>query len=135
MLPAQQVADGKAILPRPATTVHVGLPIDARIRTLPVVSPAGDPAFGQGRVKNVNKLWLRVHRSTGIHAGPSLGALQEFKQRTVEPYGAPPALVSGEIEIPLEPDWVQGGGQLYVRQTDLLPLTILALTAEVVFGG
>ena len=135
VLPAQQVADGKATLPRPATTVHVGLPIDARIRTLPVVSPAGDPAFGQGRVKNVNKLWLRVHRSSGIHAGPSLGALQEFKQRTVEPYGAPPALVSGEIEIPLEPDWVQGGGQLYVRQTDPLPLTILALTAEVVFGG
>lgn len=132
--PPQVVSGGAVRVDRPVVVASVGLPIEARIRTLPVAI-GGDASLGQGRVKNVNKVWLRVYRSSGIKAGQSLSDLHEYRQRTTEVYGAPPNLVSDEIEIPVDADWVQGGGQVYVVQDQPLPLTVLGITAEVVFGG
>ena len=37
--------------------------------TLPVAVEA--QAYGQGRVKNVNRVWMRVHRSGGSWRGRS----------------------------------------------------------------
>ena len=91
-------------------------------------------AFGQGRVKNLNHVWLRVLESSGIFAGPSADKLVEAKQRTTEPYGSPPDLKTQDIKIMLTPQW-QDNGQLFVRQTDPLPLTIVGLTLEVAMGG
>jgi hypothetical protein len=93
-----------------------------------------DGAFGQGRVKNVNKVAMRVYRSSGIFIGPNEDALIEAKQRTSEPYGSPPALKSQDIDINLTPDWTDGG-QVYIRQQDPLPLTIINLSFEVAIGG
>ena len=56
-------------------------------------------AFGQGRVKNLNHVWLRVLESSGIFAGPSADKLVEAKQRTEEPYGTPPNLKTQDIKI------------------------------------
>lgn len=132
--PPQVVSGGAVRVDRPVVVASVGLPIEARIRTLPVAI-GGDASLGQGRVKNVNKVWLRVYRSSGIKAGQSLSDLHEYRQRTTEVYGAPPRLVSDEVEIPVDADWAQGSGQVYVVQDQPLPLTVLGLTAEVVFGG
>lgn len=132
--PPQVVSGGAVRVDRPVVVASVGLPIEARIRTLPVAI-GGDASLGQGRVKNVNKVWLRVYRSSGIKAGQRLSDLHEYRQRTTEVYGAPPNLVSDEIEIPIDADWAQGGGQVYVVQDQPLPLTVLGITAEVVFGG
>ena len=93
-----------------------------------------DGSFGQGHFKNVNKLWLRVYRSSGIFAGPAFDALVESKQRTTEPYGTAPRLKSDEIEMVLSPSW-GASGHLCVRQSDPLPLTLIGLTAEVALGG
>lgn len=103
------------------------------MQTLPVAFQI-DNAFGQGRTKNVNRAWLRVYRSSGVFVGPSLDAITESKQRTNEPYGAPPSLKNEEIEIRVSPSW-SDGGQVYVRQVDPLPLTIAGLTLEVAVGG
>jgi len=89
-----------------------------------------DGSFAQGHMKNVNKLWLRVFKSSGIFAGPDAAHLTEAKQSTTENYGAPPALKTDEIEIDLAPSW-GASGQLFVRQSDPLPLTLVSLTAEV----
>ena len=91
-------------------------------------------AVGQGRVKNLNHVWLRVLESSGIFACPSADQLVEAKQRTTEPYGSPPNLKTQDIKIMLTPQW-QDNGQLFVRQTDPLPLTVVALTLEVAMGG
>lgn len=131
--PQRVVTDGAVDLMVEASTVHAGLPITAEFQTLPVAMQI-DPGFGQGRVKNVNKIWLRVIRSSGIFAGPHADALTEVKQRTSEPYGSPPALKSEEIPLLLSPKWADGG-QVFVRQADPLPLTIVSLTAEVAIGA
>jgi len=130
--PQRVVTGGAITLDVEASKVQVGLPIVADLQTLPLVIET--QAFGQGRVKNVNKAWLRVYRSSGIFVGPTAGELTEAKQRTVEPYGSPPALKSEEIQIVLTPTWADNG-QIYVRQSDPLPLTIVAMTLEVAVGG
>ena len=131
--PQRVVTSGKVTLDSPAVVVQIGLPIIADAQTLPPVLQT-DSAFGQGRPKNINKAWLRVYRSSGIWIGPDADHLVEAKQRTTESYGSPPALKSEEIEILLTPSW-QDAGQVYVRQTDPLPLTLVALTLEIQTGG
>lgn len=131
--PPRVVTDGKVTLDYEASKVQIGLPITAELHTLPIAAQI-DNAFGQGRAKNVNKVWLRVYRSSGIFVGPSLDALVEAKQRTTEPFGQPPALKSEEIEIRIFPNWTDSG-QVFVRQQDPLPLTLVSMTAEVALGG
>ena len=130
--PQKVVSSGSITLDRASSIVHLGLPIEADLQTLPLALQV--EAFGQGRVKNLNHVWLRVLESSGIFAGPSADKLVEAKQRTTEPYGSPPDLKTQDIKIMLTPQW-QDNGQLFVRQTDPLPLTIVGLTLEVAMGG
>ena len=130
--PQRTVVNGSITLDRASSIVHLGLPIEADLQTLPMALQV--EAFGQGRVKNLNHVWLRVLESSGIFAGPSADKLVEAKQRTTEPYGSPPDLKTQDIKIMLTPQW-QDNGQLFVRQTDPLPLTIVGLTLEVAMGG
>jgi len=132
--PQRVVTGGVVSLDIEASTVHVGLPIEADLQTLPMALNLKDGSFGQGAYKNVNKVWLRVYRSSGIFVGPSADKLVEAKQRTNEPYGSPPGLKTEEVPIVLSPGWADSG-QVFVRQSDPLPLTIVSMTAEVALGG
>lgn len=132
--PTRMVTNGSISLDIDASLVHIGLPIEADIQTLPVAVALQDGSFGQGHFKNVNKAWLRVYRSSGIFIGPDDDHLVEAKQRTNEVYGAPAALKSEEIPILMSPSWGDSG-QVHIRQVDPLPLTVVSLTAEVVLGG
>ena len=130
--PQKTVTSGSITLDRAASVVHLGLPYESDLETLPIALQI--EAFGQGRVKNLNHVWLRVLESSGIFAGPSVDKLIEAKQRTTEPYGTPPNLKTEDIKIMVTPTW-QDNGQIFVRQTDPLPLTIVGLTLEVAVGG
>ena len=131
--PQRVVTSGSIQLDVEASKVHIGLPIEADLETLPLAMQI-DGAFGQGRYKNVNKAWLRVFRSSGIFVGPNADNLVEAKQRTTELYGSAPELKSEEIQIMLTPSWADSGS-VFVRQSDPLPLTIASLTLEVAVGG
>ena len=130
--PQRVVTGGQITLDRAGSLVHVGLPYESDLQTLPVAMQID--GFGQGRYKNVNHAWLRVFQSSGIFIGPDETKLVEAKQRSIEPYGSPPALKSEEIRIMLTPSWADSG-QVYVRQRDPLPLTIVGMTLEVAIGG
>ena len=108
------------------------MPYDSDLETLPLALQA--EALGQGRIKNLNHAWLRVLESSGIFAGPTADKLVEAKQRTTEPYGSPPALKTEDIKMMLTPTW-QDYGQIFIRQNDPLPLTIVGITLEVAVGG
>jgi hypothetical protein len=132
VMPQVTVTGGQVTLQRASVLVHVGLPYDSDLETLPMAIQM--EAFGQGRAKNVNEAFLRVYRSSGIFVGPDTDNLTEAKQRTTEPYGSPPGLKTDEIGVKLTPTWRQSG-RIYVRQSDPLPLTIVGLTLEVAIGG
>jgi len=131
--PQRTVTSGTITLDQASSKVQIGLPITADLQTLPWAAQI-DAAFGQGRQKNVNKIWLRVHESSGIFAGPDENSLTEAKQRTTENYGLPPELKSQEIEIVIDPAW-DDSGQVFIRQSDPLPLTAVSMTLEVSIGG
>lgn len=130
----QVVTNGSVELDEAAATIHIGLPIEADLKTLPMAIPLQDGSYGQGMFKNVNKAWLRVYRSSGIFIGPSEETLTEAKQRTTESCGTAPVLKSEEIPLTLTPSWADSG-QIIIRQYDPLPLTVVSLTAEVALGG
>ena len=69
-----------------------------------------------------------------LFRSPDENHLVEAKQRTTETYGVPPALKSEEIQVMITPSWGDGG-QIFVRQSDPLPLTIVSMTAEIAVGG
>lgn len=132
--PQQMVVSGTVSLPEgvEASVIHVGLPYVSDARTLPMALEIA--GYGQGMPKNVNTIWLRTYRSSGIFAGPSFEELVEFKQRTIEPMGSPPDLKSEEIEIVLKGAWGDDGA-VCIRQTDPIALTVLSFTADVTLGG
>ena len=130
--PQRVVTSGAVSLNVPANIVTIGLPYQSDLQTLPVALQID--GFGQGRFKNINKAWMRVFQSSGIFVGPDANNLTEAKQRTTEPYGSPPALKSDEILVMLTPTWA-ASGQVYIRQNDPLPLTLVGLTLEVALGG
>jgi hypothetical protein len=125
-------AGGVAVLQRPSVLVHVGLPYESDLQTMPISMNVD--GYGQGRFKNVNKAWIRVFKSSGIFIGPDEDNLVEVKQRTTEPYGTPPGLKTDELDVDLTPSW-KASGQIYMRQADPLPLTVVGMTLEVVLGG
>jgi hypothetical protein len=132
--PQRLVENGRITLEHPASVVHVGLPVTAELQTLPMALPLKDGSYGQGRPKNVNKVWLRVFQSSGVFTGPTEDALTEHKPRTTEPYGSPPRLKTEELPVDIPPDWTDGG-QVIVRQTDPLPLTLVSLMGDAALGG
>lgn len=135
VLPTNLVVNPIGTLDLPVTCgrLQIGLPITARATTLPIAAQI-DNAGGQGRVKNINKAWVRVINASGIWVGPQGGTLTEYRQRTTEPYGAVPKLVTSEIEIVPLPSW-GAGGQLQFEQRAPIPMTITGYTAEVSVGG
>ena len=130
--PRRVVTSGTVDLEVAANIITIGLPYQSDLQTLPLALQID--GFGQGRYKNINKAWLRVFKSSGIFVGPDANNLVEAKQRSTEPYGSPPALKSDEIMVMLTPSWA-ASGQVYIRQNDPLPLTIVGLTLEVAIGG
>ena len=128
------VKDGKITLDAEASVVQVGLPIDAEICTLPVTIPMKDGSDGGSVTKNVNSVFMRVYRSSGIFIGPEDGEDVEFRQRTTEYPGSPPDPVTGGVDIDLQPEWSDSGA-VSVKQKSPLPLTILSIAANMQLGG
>ena len=127
--PQQVVKNGKVTLDFPAKKVTVGLPYTSDVQTLPVILDQY-PGGGNGIKKNVTQAVLKVHRSSGVFVGPSFDELVEHKQRTIEPAGSPPALITGDIKLQLFPAWSMTG-EFCIRQSDPLPRHLLSITATV----
>lgn len=132
VMPQCVVTGGTITLPQAASVIQVGLPITSDIQTLPVAFEA--QGAGQGYVKNVNRAFVRVYQSGGIFVGPDFTSMTEYKQRTTEPYGSPPSLVTDEIRIDITPTWGTDG-RVCIRQTAPLPLTVTGMSLDVTIGG
>lgn len=130
--PQQVVKNGSVALDSPASKVQVGLPYVSQVQTLPLSLQM--QGFGQGRVKNVNKVFLRVYQSQGFKAGPSFAKLTTYPARMTEVYGSPPSLITDEVPITLTPTWA-AGGQVCMQQDQPLAFTLLGMTLEPALGG
>lgn len=117
-----------------ASTVHVGLPYNSDLQTLPAVFDQAQAA-GQGTMKNASKVYIRVTQSSNVKAGPSFTKLTDYPARAVsDPYGSPPALRTGELALAISPSW-NTDGAVCIRQDQPLPLTVLSITVDEAPGG
>jgi hypothetical protein len=133
VVPPRAVTDGAITLDQAATKVQVGLPYNSDLQTLPAQFEI--QASGQGTLKNVSKVYLRVTQSSLVKGGPLFTKLTEYPARAVsDPYGAPPALRTGELAFAITPNW-NTDGAVCVRQDQPLPLTVLSVTVETAIGG
>lgn len=126
------VTGGAITLDHAGLVVAIGLPYISDLGTLPAVLQLD--GAGQGRMKNIGRGWIKLYQSSGILMGPDEDHLIEIPQRTTEPYGSPPALQTAELMVLNTPSW-QTGGQILIRQTNPLPLSVVGLTLEVTIGG
>lgn len=129
------VSGGRVTLPNAATKLHVGLPYTAELKTLDLdIGAVRGIGSVQGRSKSIASMTLRLKATRGLFIGPSETKLTEYKQRAVEAWNEAIQLYTGDIEITVTPDWTKGG-TMVVRQSDPLPMTVLAIMPDVVIGG
>lgn len=130
MVQARRVVVGAQIeletpLPAGPNKVLVGLPREAELQSVPATFAI--EAYGGGRPKSVSKVWVRVEASGSFEAGPSLDDMTRHEV-------APGTTFSGLVEVRVPNSWTDDG-QLFIRQRDPLPLTVVSLTAEMAVGG
>jgi hypothetical protein len=127
------VTNGQITLDRCYGVIHIGLPITSDIQTLDVDTTNGETVVD--KMKLINKVTMYVEGSRGIWVGtepPSdddtdmLEGLTEVKVRTNESYDAPVEIQTGTVECNVRSTW-NNNGRVFIRQTDPVPLSILAV--------
>lgn len=126
------VSSGVITLQEPAAIVHVGLPIEADFETLDLNVPQGETI--RDKEKNIPAVRLIVQDTRGLLAGPDPRNLYELKQREYENYDEPTNLLTGLAEILVDSNWNKQG-RIFARQSDPLPVTILAAIPEATVAG
>lgn len=132
--PDQVVADGSITLETACSVVQVGLPYTSDLQTLPLAFE-GMEAAGQGTLKNVTDVHLRVTQTSLFETGPDFDRLTPRRSRQVsDNYDSPPSLKTAEVRVKIDGSW-NTDASVCVRQSAPLPLSVLAMTLEVATGG
>lgn len=130
--PQEVVASGAVTLDQAAGVVHIGLPIEADFETLDISAPQGETIRDKNKI--IQAVRLLVEESRGIFAGRNASNLIEYKQRAQENYDDPVSTLTGIADVLIPATWNKEG-RVFVRQSDPLPLSILAVIPEVSVGG
>lgn len=130
--PRQVVTGGAVTIEDPSGIVHIGLPYVSDAETLRI-NMSGQETLND-KNKTVTSVTVIVDESRGIFAGSDGDNLFEYKQREFEDYNDPVDLLSGMAEIQISNTW-DNEGQVLIRQTDPLPLTILGIIPNLTVAG
>lgn len=130
--PQKTVSGGAVTLENPGAVVHIGLPINAEFETLDININGQETLLDKKKL--VNSVSLVVNASRGIFAGVDAGHLYEYPQREFEFYDDPVDDATGVVEVKLDANWDKNG-RVYIRQTDPLPLSVLAVIPRITVGG
>lgn len=130
VLPQQTVENGKVLLGNKYKKVHVGLPIDAEIKTLPIDFTAQDGTY-LSRKKRIATVTLLLKDSRGGLFGMKENELNEFKWRSNEAYGEPISLQTGKFKVTIKSATYDETQQITIKQPDPLPMTVLSLIPEI----
>ena len=127
------VSGGSITLPDHAAVAHIGLPYTSDLETLRI-NVSGQETLND-KHKTVSSVTVVVDESRGIFASAGEGKeLWELKQREFEDYNSPTEMLSDTGRINIPNDW-DGQGQVFIRQVDPLPLTVLAIIPELTIAG
>lgn len=132
--PQAVVAQGSVSLASPAMVVHIGLPYTSDLETLDIEMKASAETLLDKSLAVIG-VTILTEDSRGIFAGPKLQekSLYEYKPNRFN-YENPLELITGRAEILIPNAW-DTNGRVCIRQSDPLPLTVLAIIPKVTIGG
>lgn len=113
----------------PALYIVLGLRYDSDGELLDLPGDAS-----KGNVKSVDSVTLDVVASRGWKVGQDFDHLSTPKLRQVTDGFDPPPLLTDRYEVPIKGTW-NLRGRVCWRQADPLPLTVVAVTRDVTYGG
>lgn len=126
------VTGGSVTLDNFSAVVHIGLPYTSDIETLRI-NVNGQETLND-KHKTVSSVTVVVDESRGILVGKDEDDLFELKQRDTEDYNSPIDMLSGVGQVKINNNW-DTQGQVFIRQIDPLPLTILGIIPELTIAG
>ena len=120
------VSGGAVTLDRSASTVHVGYSYDSKVQTLRMEGGADD-GVSQGKIKRIHGATIRFLDTVGAEIGPDEDNLDRlpFRDSSMAMDEAVP-MFDGDKEISF-PSGYDNDARVFVRQTQPLPMTILAV--------
>lgn len=124
------VNNGSITLQTPASKVCLGLQFICDGATLEL--DVGEPTI-QGKRKKISAATVKLYASRGMELGSSINTLDPNKERDLVTAGRPIDLITGDIRMVLDPLWATQG-QIFFRQREPLPLSVLAVVMEVEVG-
>ncbi|ENZ8582243.1 hypothetical protein ACHBE6_004454 [Klebsiella aerogenes] len=130
--PQKVVTGGAVTLEKPGGVVHIGLPINAQFETLDININGQETLLDKKQL--ISTVTLVVNASRGIWASTPGGQWYEYPQREFEFYDDPVEDATGKVELKLDSIW-EKNGRLKIRQTDPLPLSVLAVIPRITVGG
>ena len=124
--PDVTVSSGSVTLDRQVTKAHIGYSFDSIVETLRMEAGAND-GIAQGKIKRIHGVTVRFLKTVGAEIGPDLNNLDRlpFRDSSMSMDVAVP-LFTGDKEISF-PSGYDDDAQVVVRQTQPLPMTVLAV--------
>lgn len=129
--PNRVVTSGDVTLNAEYSKVHIGLGYNSDIKTLRLEAGSAD-GTSQGKTKRITRVDVRLYKTLGLKYGKDESHLDTVTFRTsADDMNAPPVLFTGDKAFV----WNSGydiEGQMYFRQDQPLPMTILSIAPQVV---
>lgn len=129
----QVVTGGAVTLDYEAGKVHIGLPYTCDLQTLNVDFQTKSGTI-QTMYKKIVKVTLRLESTRSAKVGASFKKMHEIKMRTVEKYGEPTRIYTGDKDMPPNSNSTREG-RTCIRMDEPLPITVLAIVSEVSLDG
>jgi len=124
--PDEVVSAGTIALDFSATTAAVGYAYTSNMRTMRIESGSVD-GTSQGKPKRIHAITIRLHETVGIEVGNDAGELDRIPFRDssmLMDQGIP--LFTGDKDIEFDGGFSEDD-RIFVRQSQVLPLSVLAL--------
>lgn len=132
--PQQTVTNGKIILQSASDRFSIGLPYVSDLETLKINVLGARDGTTTTKQKLINKVSLVCQDTRGLFAGADDSHLREYRPPKRTTYDDPLELQSGLFEQAIASSYDKAGNIL-IRQSDPLPVTILSIIPEVTVGG
>lgn len=127
VIPNQTVSGGNITLPVSASVVTVGLPYTSTLKPMPLDPGQLPDGSAQGRKFRVNRMVVRIYKSLGGEVEVEEGEWDPIYSRdTADLMGSSPPVFTGDKTVMVARPY-EDKGTIQIRQTQPLPLTILAL--------
>ncbi|ENC2022867.1 hypothetical protein ABKE32_000493 [Escherichia albertii] len=130
--PQKVVSGGVVTLESPGAVVHIGLPVTAELETLDINITGQETLLDKKQI--IPAVTMLVNSSRGIWATTPGGKWYEYPQREFEFYDDPVNDATGKVEVKLDSNWDKNS-RVKIRQTDPLPLSVLAIIPSLTVGG